>query len=66
MSEKAMDLKLMDVFYRAGEGHSEDDPIQLGIADPDLPYGDRPVEVVVVSRRTAGHLIAALAYALAQ
>jgi hypothetical protein len=59
-------LKPMDVFWRSGNGRNEDDPIQLGIANPDLPYGDRPVEVVLVTRATAAHLIATLAYALAQ
>jgi len=54
------DAPPVDMFYRA----SADERIQVAIADPDLPYGDRPLTIFVISPETAAKLISDLALAL--
>lgn len=49
---------LRDSFVRAV---NPDGTIQLGFADPHLPYGDRPMDVVVVDRKQALRLVAEIA-----
>lgn len=38
------------LFVRARE---DEDTIQIGIVDPNLPYAQRPVEIVLVSNKDA-------------
>lgn len=52
----------LDVFVRAPQGEL----IQLGIADPEQEYGIRPVEIVLINRRTAYWLICELAKHLSE
>ena len=54
--------KPMDVTVRA----QTDGEIQVAIYDPDLPYGNRPCEIVLVTPQTAANLIAGLSRALAK
>jgi hypothetical protein len=53
----------LDVFVRA---LNPDGTVQLGIADPDEPYGERSVTVATVTRATAYNLISGLALRLSE
>lgn len=61
MADVAKAVSVRDVFMRA---YNRDGTLQLGVADPDLPYGDRPVEVISITPANAYALIASLAVAL--
>lgn len=52
-----------DAFVRAV---NDDGTIQIGHADPEGVYAERPIEIVTVSRMTALALIRELAQALAK
>lgn len=52
-----------DAFVRAV---NDDGTIQIGHADPEGEYAERPVEIITVSRITALALISELAQALAK
>lgn len=61
MADVAKAVDVRDVFVRA---YNRDGTLQLGVADPDLPYGNRPVEVISITTANAYGLIASLAMAL--
>lgn len=55
-------MSVRDAFVRAV---NRDGTIQIGHADPEEEYGERPVEIVTISRKTAYRLAAELIRTLA-